>query len=181
MLNFSACSYNLQILYLQIINSDKKNFTPNIQTNKKHKFILKTNPSIFTERNHQCGNQHHSRELLMIGIAMSETCWAYKKYNKIISDIKLVSYSSVITMMHGPTNIRPTNHLQYDSKLIYFTKQNNVLSLSLQRAFCSLFKQHTNKCPYIVFNNLKFTLKHLKLSYMFRSHDHPQAAYFVLC
>ena len=26
------------------------------------------------ERNDQCGNQHHSRELLMMGIVMSETC-----------------------------------------------------------------------------------------------------------
>jgi len=26
---------------------------------------------------------HHSRELLMMGIVMPETCWAYKKYNKI--------------------------------------------------------------------------------------------------
>ena len=30
-----------------------------------------------------------------------------------------------------------------------------------------------------VLNNLKFTLKHLKRSYMFRSYNHPQAAYFV--
>ena len=34
---------------------------------------------------------------------------------------------------------------------------------------------------YIVFNNLKFTVKHLKRSYMFRSYDHPQGAYFVPC
>ena len=27
--------------------------------------------------------------------------------------------------------------------------------------------------------SLKFTLKHLKRSYMFRSHDHPQGAYTV--
>ena len=26
------------------------------------------------ERNNQCGNQHHSRELLMMGIVMPETC-----------------------------------------------------------------------------------------------------------
>jgi len=39
------------------------------------------------ERNDQCGNQHHSRELLMMGIVMPETCCAYKKYNKIISGI----------------------------------------------------------------------------------------------
>jgi len=51
-----------------------------------------------------------------------------------------------------------------------------MLFLSLGSAFCSLFKQHTNKCTYIVFNNLKFTLKDLKRSYMFRSYDHPQGA-----
>jgi len=32
-----------------------------------------------------------------------------------------------------------------------------------------------------VFNNLKFTLKLLKRSYMFRSHGHPRAAYLVPC
>jgi len=63
-------------------------------------------PTANQERNDQCGNQHHSRELLMMGIVMPETCWAYKKYNKIISGIYLVFYSSVITMMHGPINIR---------------------------------------------------------------------------
>ena len=38
--------------------------------------ILYTNatPSIFTERNDQCGNQHYSRELLMMGIVVPETC-----------------------------------------------------------------------------------------------------------
>ena len=39
-------------------------------------------------------------------ILMSETCWAHKKWNKIASDIKLVFYSSTITMMHGPIYIR---------------------------------------------------------------------------
>jgi len=39
------------------------------------------------EQNDQCGNEHHSRELLMMGIVMPETCWAYKKYNKIISGV----------------------------------------------------------------------------------------------
>ena len=39
------------------------------------------------ERSDQYGNQHRSRELLMMGIVMPETCWAYKRYNKIISDI----------------------------------------------------------------------------------------------
>ena len=50
--------------------------------------------------------QQNSRKLLMMDILMSETCWAHKKRNKIANDIKLVSYSSTITMMHGPINIR---------------------------------------------------------------------------
>ena len=49
--------------------------------------------------------QQNSRKLLMIDILMSETCWAHKKWNKIASDIKLVFYSSIIKMMHGPINI----------------------------------------------------------------------------
>ena len=50
--------------------------------------------------------QQNSHKLLMMDILMSETCWTHKKWNKIASDIKLVFYSSTITMMHGPMNIR---------------------------------------------------------------------------
>ena len=42
----------------------------------------------------------------MMGIVVPETRWACKKRNKITSGICLVFYSSVITMMHGPTNIK---------------------------------------------------------------------------
>jgi len=34
----------------------------------------KLQPTANQERNDQCGNQHHSRELLMMGIVMPETC-----------------------------------------------------------------------------------------------------------
>ena len=40
--------------------------------------------------------QQHSRKLLMMGILMSETCWAHKKWNKIASNIKLVFHSSTM-------------------------------------------------------------------------------------
>jgi len=50
--------------------------------------------------------QQNSRKLLMMDILVSETCRAHKKRNKIASDIKLVFYSSTITMMHGPVIIR---------------------------------------------------------------------------
>ena len=56
--------------------------------------------------------QQNSRKLLMMDILMSGTCWAHKKWNKIASDIKLVFYSSTITMMHGPVNIRCAYYIQ---------------------------------------------------------------------
>ena len=52
--------------------------TPNLQ------------PTANQVRNDQCGNQHYSRELQMMGIVVPETCWAYKKCNKIRSGILLV-------------------------------------------------------------------------------------------
>ena len=53
--------------------------------------------------------RQHSRKLLMMDILISETCWVYKKWNKIASDIKLAFHSSTITMMHGPITIRVTS------------------------------------------------------------------------
>jgi len=50
--------------------------------------------------------QQNSHKFLMMDILMSEKCWAHKKWDKIASNIKLVSYSSTITIMHGPINIR---------------------------------------------------------------------------
>ena len=44
-------------------------------------------PTANQVRNNQCANQHYSRELLMMGIVVPETCWAYKKYNQITSGI----------------------------------------------------------------------------------------------
>jgi len=52
----------------------------------------------------------------MMDILMSETCGAHKKWNKIASDIKLVSYSSTITMMHGPIYIRTERAYGVDNK-----------------------------------------------------------------
>ena len=46
---------------------------------------LNLQPTANQEWNDQCGNQHCSRELLMMGIVVPETCLVYKKYNKIIS------------------------------------------------------------------------------------------------
>ena len=56
------------------------------------------------EQHDQCGNSTEESQAPDDGYM--ETCWAHKKWNKIVSDIKLVFYSSTITMMHGPINIR---------------------------------------------------------------------------
>ena len=56
--------------------------------------------------------QQHSRKLLMMDILMSEICWAYKKWNKIASDIKLVFHSS--TKSHSlPALSNPSVTTQY--------------------------------------------------------------------
>ena len=46
----------------------------------------------------------------MMDIVVPETFSSYKKYNKITSGIQLVFYSSAITMMHGPINIRSNDY-----------------------------------------------------------------------
>ena len=51
---------------------------------------LQLQPTANQERNDQRGKQHYSRELLMMGIVVPETCWAWKKYNKVISGIYFV-------------------------------------------------------------------------------------------
>jgi len=56
--------------------------------------------------------QQQSRKLLMMDILMSETCWTHKKWNKIASDIKLVFYSSNVTMLHGPISIKLLDHFE---------------------------------------------------------------------
>jgi hypothetical protein len=47
-------------------------------------------PSATQESDGPCGNQWYSRELLMMGIVVPETCWAYHKCNKTLSSIYLV-------------------------------------------------------------------------------------------
>ena len=81
-------------------------------TTKHHKFTLKLNPPSLQNKTTNVVIQQHSRKLPMMDILISETCWAHKKWNKIASDIKLVFYFSIITMMHGPINIILLIHVQ---------------------------------------------------------------------
>ena len=59
-----------------------RTYTP-LRTKNLHLHL----PSLQNETTN--GNQHYSRELLMMGVIVPETFWAYKKYNKIISSIYL--------------------------------------------------------------------------------------------
>ena len=86
--------------------------------------------------------QQNSRKLLMMDILMSVTCWAHKKWNKIASDIKLVFYSSTITMIHGPIYIR------FKVKL--------VLPSFLRASFISPPCRFVFKC--LLVNNAIFTI-----------------------
>ena len=72
--------------------------------------------------------QQNSRKLLMMDILMSETRCAHKKWNEIASNIKLVFYSSTITMMHGPINIteyelRQHSHYRINARRLHNPRQ----------------------------------------------------------
>ena len=54
----------------------------------------------------QCGNSTEQSKGPDDGYINVRNMWAYKEWNKIESYIKLVFYSSTITMMHCPINIR---------------------------------------------------------------------------
>jgi len=68
------------------------------------------------ERNDQCGNQQHSRELLMMGTVVPETCWASKKYNKITNGIWLVFYLQLSQWC----TVRHTSDFHESLELNYF-------------------------------------------------------------
>jgi len=94
-----ACDYSVELphlSYCSACNTDTSPTQPHRNSNTHRTKNITTNVVI----------QRNSRKLLMMDILMSETCWVHKKWNKIASDIKLVFYSSTITMMHGPINIR---------------------------------------------------------------------------
>jgi len=59
----------------------------------------------------------------MMGIVVSETCWAYKKYNKNNKWHLVGFYSSFITMMHGPTNIKFTPKDAVTHRLVLINTQ----------------------------------------------------------
>ena len=55
----------------------------------------------------------------MMGIAVSETCWTYKKYNKIISDIYLVlilQLSQKFTWRFKPSELLYMDQVEEDLK-----------------------------------------------------------------
>ena len=71
----------------------------------------------------------------------------------------------------------PTMFSQYN-----WIQQWKGTDLPSQLCLFNYTHQHMPMYIYIYYlRRLKFTLKHLKRSYMFRSHDHPQGAYIVPC
>jgi len=96
-----ACDYSVELPHWSYCSACNTDTTPT----QPHR-----NPNTHRTKNNTTNVviQQNSRKLLMTDILMSETCWAHKKWNKIASDIKLVFYSSNITMMHCAINLRFT-------------------------------------------------------------------------
>ena len=88
---FYCTSYRLNMFWALLCPSSGKSTTLLCFSLQPRHYSSLTAPNLQPTANHdrndQCGNQHYSHELPMMGIAVRESCWAYKKYNKIISDI----------------------------------------------------------------------------------------------
>ena len=84
----------------------------------------------------------------MMDILISETCWVHKTWNKITSDIKLVLYSSSITMMHGPINIRFLLFIQALQLCQNLITANPYLPYTTEIVS---YPQSTYYCPYFMY------------------------------
>jgi len=115
-------------------------------------------------------------------------CWKLEYYessrlnfvtNKIISRHKQLFKAYFLTFTHVSIN---RGYLDEDTATEpkCCCQALHCMIRLLQNSHKYLSNTPTN-AHIIVFNNLKFKLKHLKRSYMCRSHDHPQGAYFVPC
>jgi len=94
--------------------------------------------------------QQNSRKLLMMDILMSETCWAHKKWNKIASDIKLVFYSSTITMAQGPINTRLCRVCLFINFKTLLTRYNLRLFRSFRKIEnCDYYIRHVRLSVYV--------------------------------
>ena len=68
----------------------------------------------------------------------------------------------------------------FKQKINSFPSSTNLHDLEAKQT--SVIQLHTPTHAHTYYlRSLKFVLKYLKLSYMFRSHDHPQGAYIVPC
>ena len=77
----------------QLQQGDKTHHTKHTTIHRKVTLMLK-HPSSQNKTTDVVTHQH-SRKLVKMDILMSETCWAHNKWNKIVSDIKLVFHSSI--------------------------------------------------------------------------------------
>jgi len=77
----------------------------------------------------------------MMDILMSETCWAYKKWNKIASDIKLVFYSS--RFRHNKINCEILSHF-------FFWRKPSRCESSIIYCISTVNTQHTQRPDVLV-------------------------------
>jgi hypothetical protein len=78
-------------------------------------------PTANQERDDQCGNEHYSHELLMMGILVPETCWTFKKHNKIMT--RFNTYKIYIyTHTHIHQTFYPFLDLHFEKCLLLYVK-----------------------------------------------------------
>ena len=123
-------------------------------------------PTINWARRHSCMGRHQDvLEISYVCLCLFSTGYSMVQQNNGWKWIQ----TGIITSRKISTNLRIKNHKLRCEFLI--NKNSSAYLIT-----------HTTTCINIYnLRSLKFKLKHLKRTYMFRSHDHPQGAHIVPC
>jgi len=127
-------------------------------------------PTINRARKHSCMGHHHDvLEISYVCLCLCSTGYSMVQQNNGCKWIQ----TGIIAPWKINTDLRIKNHKLRCEFLINNNSSAYIITHTNTRT-------HTHIYIYYL-RSLKFTLKHLKRSYMFRSHDHLQGAYIFPC
>ena len=116
----------------------RQNTSHQTHTTIHRKFTLTLNHPSLQNKMTDVVIQQHSRKLLMVDILMSETCWAHKKWNKIASDVNLLTPNDPYMGRTAPLTSKRCILYIYSTNICteYFKHALHCPFFSLQNAVC---------------------------------------------
>jgi len=120
-----------------------------------------------------------------IRMDLQEVGYGYMDWNELAQDRdRWLTLVSAVMNLRVPWNagnfLTGCKPVSFSRRTLHHRVSKDYLFRCIMHSVVYLSKTQTHiHICYLI--NLKHTLKHLKRTYMFRSHDHPQGAYIVPC